>query len=44
MATPALAQENMTISMDNSSNPRDHSNMTMGMDNSTSMSGNSTTL
>ena len=44
MATPALAQDNMTMSMDNSSMPRDHSNMTMGMDNSTSMSGNSTTL
>ena len=43
MATPALAQDNMTMSMDNSSMPRDHSNMTMGMDNSTSMSGNSTT-
>jgi hypothetical protein len=45
MATPALAQDNMTMSMDNSSMPMgEMGNMTMGMDNSTSMSGNSTTL
>jgi len=44
MVTPALAQENMTMTMDNSSMPMDQmGNMTMGMDNSTSMTGNSTT-
>ena len=44
MVTPALAQENMTMGMDNSSMPMDQmGNMTMGMDNSTSMTGNSTT-
>ncbi len=42
MVTPALAQENMTMSMDNSSMPMDQGNMTMTMDNSTGMS-NSTT-
>ena len=46
MATPALAQDNMSMSMsmDNSSMPMGETgNMTMGIDNSTSMSGNSTT-
>ena len=44
MATPALAQDNMTMSMDNSSMPMGETgNMTMGIDNSTSMSSNSTT-
>lgn len=41
MVTPALAQENMTMTMDNSSMPMDNmsmpmdDNMTMTMDNST---------
>ena len=40
MVTPALAQDNMTMTMDNSSMPMDNSsmpmdNMTMTMDNST---------
>jgi hypothetical protein len=44
MATPALAQDNMTVSINNSSMPMSEmGNMTMGIDNSTSMSGNSTT-
>ena len=44
MATPALAQDNMSMSMDNSSMPMGETgNMTMGIENSTSMSGNSTT-
>ena len=44
MVTPALAQENMSMTMDNSSMPMDHmGNMTMMMDNSTGMTGNSTT-
>lgn len=44
MVTPALAQENMSMSMDNSSMPMDQmGNMTMSMDNSTGMTGNSTT-
>ena len=44
MVTPALAQDNMSMTMDNSSMPMDQmGNMTMGMDNSTSMTGNSTT-
>ncbi|TVP39934.1 hypothetical protein [Candidatus Nitrosocosmicus arcticus] len=44
MVTPAFAQENMTMTMDNSSMPMDQmGNMTMTMDNSTSMIGNSTT-
>ena len=43
MVTPALAQENMSMTMDNSSIPMDHmGNMTMNMDNSTGMTGNST--
>ena len=42
MVTPALAQENMSMTMDNSSMPMDHmGNMTMMMDNSTDMAGNS---
>lgn len=45
MVTPVVAQDNMSMSMDNSSMPMDHKgNMSMGMDNSTSASGNSTTL
>ena len=43
MVTPALAQDNMTMTMDNSSMPMDMGNMTMSMDNSTDMTGNSTT-
>ena len=44
MVTPALAQDNMSMTMDNSSMPMDQmGNMTMGMDNSTDMTGNSTT-
>ncbi len=44
MVTPALAQENMSMTMDNSSMPMDQmGNMTMNMDNSTGMTGNSTT-
>jgi len=43
MVTPAVAQDNMTMTMDNSSMPMDMGNMTMGMDNSTDMTGNSTT-
>ena len=43
MVTPALAQDNMSMTMDNSSMPMDQmGNMTM-MDNSTGMTGNSTT-
>jgi hypothetical protein len=41
MVTPAVAQDNMTMTMDNSSMPMDMGNMTMGMDNSTDMTGNS---
>jgi len=41
MVTPALAQDNMSMTMDNSSMPMDMGNMTMTMDNSTDM-GNST--
>jgi hypothetical protein len=42
MVTPALAQDNMSMTMDNSSMPMDQmGNMTMTMDNSTDM-GNST--
>ena len=44
MVTPVSAQDNMSMSMDNSTMPMDQmGNMTMGMDNSTSMGGNSTT-
>ena len=44
MVTPAIAQDNMTMTMDNSSMPMDQmGNMTMGMGNSTGMTGNSTT-
>jgi hypothetical protein len=44
MVTPALAQDNMSMSMDNSTIPMDQmGNMTMNMDNSTGMTGNSTT-
>ncbi len=43
MVTPALAQDNMSMTMDNSSMPMDQTgNMTMTMDNSSSMMGNST--
>ena len=43
MVTPALAQDNMTMTMDNSSMPMDQmGNMTMTMDNSSSMMDNST--
>lgn len=42
MVTPALAQDNMSMTMDNSSMPMDQmGNMTMTMDNSTDM-GNGT--
>ncbi len=41
MVTPALAQDNMSMTTDNMSLPMDHSNMTMTMDNSTDM-GNGT--
>lgn len=42
MVTPALAQDNMSMTMDNSSMPMDQmGNMTMTMDNATDM-GNST--
>ncbi len=42
MVTPALAQDNMSMTMDNSSMPMDQmGNMTMTTDNSTDM-GNST--
>ena len=38
MVTPALAQDNMSMTMDNSSMPMDQmGNMTMTMDNSTDM-------
>ena len=38
MVTPAVAQDNMTMTMDNQSMPMgDMGNMTMGMDNSTDM-------
>ena len=44
MVTPALAQDNMSMTMDNSSMPMDQmGNMTMNMDNSTGMIGNSST-
>lgn len=44
MVTPALAQDNMSMTMDNSTMPMAHmGNMTMSMDNSTGMTGNSTT-
>jgi len=43
MVTPALAQDNMSMTMDNSSMPMDQmGNMTMKMDNSSSMMDNST--
>jgi hypothetical protein len=43
MVTPALAQDNMSMTMDNSSMPTDQmGNMTMTMDNSSSMMDNST--
>ena len=42
MVTPVVAQENMSMTMDNSSMPMDQmGNMTMMMDNSTDMGGNS---
>ena len=38
MVTPAVAQDNMTMTMDNQSMPMgDMGNMTMGMDNATDM-------
>ena len=44
MVTPVVAQDNMSMTMDNSTMPMDHiGNMTMTMDNSTGMTGNSTT-
>jgi hypothetical protein len=44
MVTPVVAQENMSMTMDNSTMPMDHmGNMTMSTDNSTGMTGNSTT-
>ncbi len=44
MVTPVVAQDNMSMSMDNSTMPMDQmGNMTMNMDNSTGMTGNSTT-
>jgi hypothetical protein len=44
MVTPAVAQDNMSMTMDNSTMPMDQmDNMTMSMDNSTGMTGNSTT-
>jgi len=44
IVTPALAQDNMSMTMDNSTMPMDQmGNMTMNMDNSTGMTGNSTT-
>ena len=42
MVTPVVAQDNMSMSMDNSTMPMDQmGNMTMMMDNSTDMAGNS---
>ena len=42
MVTPVLAQDNMSMSMDNSTMPMDQmGNMTMMVDNSTDMAGNS---
>ncbi len=44
MVTPVVAQDNMSMTMDNSTMPMDQmGNMTMNMDNSTGMTGNSTT-
>ena len=44
IVTPVVAQDNMSMSMDNSTMPMDQmGNMTMNMDNSTGMTGNSTT-
>jgi hypothetical protein len=43
MVTPALAQDNMTMGMDNSTMPMsDMGNMSMTMDNATGMTGNTT--
>ncbi|HET6588943.1 MAG: hypothetical protein AB7V56_11840 [Candidatus Nitrosocosmicus sp.] len=43
MMAPVFAQDNMTMTMDNSTMPMDGSdNMTMTMDNSTDMASNST--
>ena len=42
MVTPVVAQDNMSMTMDNSTMPMDQmGNMTMMMDNSTSRDGNS---
>ena len=44
MVTPVVAQDNLSMTMDNSTMPMDQmGNMTMSMDNSTGMTGNSTT-
>jgi hypothetical protein len=44
MVTPVVAQDNMSMTMDNSTIPMDHmGNMTMSMDNFTGMTGNSLT-
>ncbi len=45
MVTPALAQENMSMTMDNPSMPVDQmGNMTLGMDNSTDMGNGTVTV
>jgi hypothetical protein len=44
MVTPVVAQDNMSMTMDNSTMPMDQmGNMTMSMDGSTGIPGNSTT-
>ena len=44
MVTPVVAQDNMSMTMDNSTMPMDHmGNMTMSMDNFTGNTGNSLT-
>ena len=44
MVTPVVAQDNMSMTMDNSTMPMDQmGNMTMSMDGSTGTPGNSTT-
>jgi hypothetical protein len=43
MVTPVVAQDNMSMTMDNSTMPMDQmGNMTMNMDNSTDMGNNAT--
>ena len=44
MVTPALAQDNMSMTTDNMSMPMEHSNMTMKMDNSTDMANGTMTV